>query len=254
MIIDAHAHLGFDDIFDEAFTAEELLTSQRNNGIDVTLVQPATAHDLTTVRGYHDAIAELAAAHPRRFYGIANPNPHLPDDAYELEVQRCVEKLGFRGIKLHPLAHAVNPVGRHGRRVFALASRLGVPVMVHTGSGLPWSAPSLLLPLAEAYPTLPIIVAHAGGMICAGEAGQLAERCPNVYLEPSWTGGFLVREWVNTLGAHRVLFGSDHAGNAATELAKYRTIGLTPVELSWVLGETAARLFRLSSDEKGVER
>jgi len=243
MIIDAHAHLGYDEIFDEDFTEAELLESQARNGIDVTLVQPAIVHDLPTVQRYHDDIAELTRRFPGRFYGIANPNPHLTGAAYETEVRRCVTGLGFVGIKLHPFAHAVNPTGRHGRRVFALADALQVPVIVHTGSGIPWSAPSLLGAIADAHPNLKVVVAHAGAMVLAGEAGQLAARHANVYLETSWTGGFLVREWVHQFGARRVIFGSDHADNAATELAKFRSIGLTEDELACSLGDAPAAIF-----------
>lgn len=249
MIVDAHAHLGDDEVFDVDFTADELAASQRDNGIDLTLVQPATAHHLVTVRRYHDRIAELAEEHPGRFRGIANPSPHLPDGAYEREVARCVHELHFVGVKLHPTAHAVNPLGRAGRRVFALAADLGVPVMVHTGNGIPWAAPSLLAPLAEQYPALPIVVAHGGGMVLAQEAVHLAERHANVSLECSWLGGFLARAWVRSLGASRVMFGSDHADNAATELAKFRSIGLSDEELDWCLGGTAARVFGLAARE-----
>jgi predicted TIM-barrel fold metal-dependent hydrolase len=245
VIVDAHAHLGFDEIFDEDFEEDALLESQRQHGIGVTLVQPAIVHDLLTVQRYHNAIADLTARYPGRFYGIANPNPHLPGVLYEDEVRRCVDELGFRGIKLHPFAHAVNPAGRHGRRVFDVAARLGIPVIVHTGSGIPWAAPALLEPIACAYPSLPIVVAHAGMMVLAAEASQLAARHANVYLECSWTGGFLVREWVHSLGAQRVLFGSDHADNAATELAKFQSCGLTASELDWALGGTAATVFSL---------
>jgi predicted TIM-barrel fold metal-dependent hydrolase len=248
VIVDAHAHLGNDEVFDVDFTADDLLGAQEANGIDVTLVQPATAHDLDTVRRYHDAIADLAARHPGRFAGIANPNPHLPPDAYEREVRRCVEELGFVGIKLHPTAHAVNPVGRAGRRVFALAAGLRMPVMVHTGAGIPWAAPSLLQPIAEEHPHVPLIVAHGGGMILAQEAAQLAQRHKQVYLECSWLGGFLIRSWVRSLGPERILFGSDHADNAAAELAKFRSLGLTEDELHWCLGATAARVFGLGHD------
>lgn len=243
MIIDAHAHLGFDEIFDDDFTEAALLEYQQQNGIDVTLVQPATVHDLAAVRAQHDVIADLVRRYPGRFYGIANPNPHLPGDAYAREVTRCIAELGFVGIKVHPLAHAVNPLGRHGRRAFALAAELGVPVMVHTGNGLPWAAPSLLAPLAESHPQLNIILAHAGGMICAAEATLLAEKYPNVYLELSWIAGFLISDWARSLGAQRVMFGADHTGNAATELAKYRSLGLTAEELSWVEGRSAAAVF-----------
>jgi uncharacterized protein len=253
MIVDAHAHLGDDQVFDADFTADELVASQRENGIDLTLVQPATAHDLATVQRYHDAIAELAWEHPGRFRGLANPSPHLPTGAYEGEVRRCVEELGFVGVKLHPTAHAVNPLGRAGRRVFALAADLGVPVMVHTGNGIPWAAPSLLAPLAEQYPHLPIVVAHGGGMVLGQEAGQLAERHANVTLECSWLGGFIVRAWVRSLGPERIMLGSDHADNAATELAKFRSIGLTDEELDWCLGGSAARVFGLAREALASE-
>jgi hypothetical protein len=245
MIVDAHAHLGYDEVFDEDFSEAALLESQSRNSIDVTLVQPGTMHDLAGVQRQHDAIADLLARHPGRFHGIANPNPHLPGDGYDREVRRCVGELGFVGIKMHPLAHAVNPLGRHGRRVFDLARALQVPVMVHTGAGIPWAAPSLLGPIAEGHSDLRIIVAHAGGSILAGEAGLLAARHPNVFLEPSWTGGFQVRAWVRELGADRVMFGSDHADNAEAELTKFRSAGLSEEELGWALGGTAAAVFGL---------
>lgn len=245
IVVDAHAHLGFDEVFDEDFREDALVAAQDANGISVSLVQPGSVHSLEAVQRQHDAIADLARRFPGRFYGIANPNPHLPGDEYEREVRRCVLELGFVGIKLHPLAHAVNPGGRHGCRVFAAAEELGVPVMVHTGAGIPWSAPSLLGPIARRHPQVKIIAAHAGAMILASEAANLAEEHPNVYLECSWTGGFLVRAWAERLGPERLMFGSDHADNAAAELAKLRTCGLGDERLCWVLGRTAVEVFRL---------
>lgn len=245
MIVDAHAHLGFDEAFDQEFPESELLESQRLNGIDATLVQPGTVFGLDSARRYHDAIADLCRRYPGRFRGIANPCPHLPADKYATEVRRCVRDLGFVGVKLHPMAHAANPVGRHGRRVFELAAELDIPVMVHTGAGIPWAAPSLLEGPAGQFPQVKIVLAHAGMMVLAAEAGQLAARHPNVYLECTWTGGHLVRNWVRSLGPQRVMFGSDHADNAATELAKFRSAGLSDEELDWTLGGAAADVFGL---------
>ena len=245
MTIDAHAHLGYDRVFDVDFAEEALHASQKENGIDTTIVQPAAVHDLAGVQQQHDAIADLCSRHPGRFYGVANPNPHLPDDQYETEVARCLEELGFVGIKLHPFAHAVNPGGRDGRRVFEAAAHWAVPLMVHTGTGLPWSAPALLRPLATEFSALTIVVAHGGGMLAA-EAALLAADCPNVYLECSWTGGHHVLAWTQRLGADRLLFGADHAENAATELAKLRTCGVRDQELEMILGGTAAAVYDLS--------
>jgi len=101
-------------------------------------------------------------------------------------------------------------------------------------------------PAAESHPDLPIIVAHAGGGIFAAEAGLLAARYPNVILECSWTNGFQVREWSRSTLADRLLFGSDHADNAAVELAKFRGLGLADAGLDRILGGTAARIFSLT--------
>ena len=46
-------------------------------------------------------------------------------------------------------------------------------------------------------------------------------------------------------GADRVLFGSDHARNQATELEKVRTSGISDEEIDRVLCRTAASLYRL---------
>jgi hypothetical protein len=41
------------------------------------------------------------------------------------------------------------------------------------------------------------------------------------------------------------MFGSDSGENVATELVKYRTMGLAEEELEWCLGKTAAKVFNL---------
>ncbi|MFD2612942.1 amidohydrolase family protein [Paenibacillus gansuensis] len=245
MIIDVHAHLGWDQVFDEDFTLEEQWQKHKEFGIAATILQPASCHDLETVRRQHDRIAELARNHPGSFYGMANPNPHLPQEVYEKEVRRCVEELGFVGIKIHTFAHAVHPNGRAGRNVFRLARQLGVPVMVHTGAGIPFANPSNLLEPAEDFPDVPIVMAHCGMMIMSGEAGQALKMRANLYADITWTAGFNLRHWADEIGANRFLFGTDHADNTGTELAKVRTCGLTAEQQEWILHKTAASLYRL---------
>src|SRR5207244_908216 len=104
-IIDVHSHLGYDEIFELDFPAEALVRNQELNHVDITIVQPALTVQLATAQRLHDAIAELAEGHPGRFYGMADPNPHLTEAEYRREVTRCIRDLGFVGIKLHTLAH-----------------------------------------------------------------------------------------------------------------------------------------------------
>jgi predicted TIM-barrel fold metal-dependent hydrolase len=245
MVIDVHCHLGWDHTFDRDFTADALLRKHEECGVDISIVQPGTCHDLESVGGQHDAIAQLSAAHPGRFYGMANPSPHLPAHAYEAELTRCVRELEFIAVKLHPLAHGCSPGSRDGRKVFSLADRLEIPVMVHTGPGIPFANPANLIALAQAFPRLKIILAHSGFMITPGDAFTVLQLCPNVTADLSWTAGFLVQQWVKELGPRRFMLASDHADNCAAELAKLRGCGLSPEELDWILGGTASEVFGL---------
>lgn len=246
MIVDAHTHLGYDYVFEEDFTLEKLLANMEKNSIDISIVQPGTAIDLKTDVKQHNSIADLSKMMPGRIFGMANPNPHLPPKQYFKELQRCVNELGFVGVKLHPLAHAVNPLNSAGFRVFETALDLGITVMVHTGIGVPWALPSALIPIAIKFSDLKIVLAHSGSAIYSSEATLAAELCPNIYLETSWLPSTTIHSFCKTLGANRLMFGSDHGENAASELAKYRTINLADEELEWCLGKTAAKAFNIT--------
>lgn len=245
MIIDVHSHLGYDRVFDVNFKEEYQWEKIKQFGVDMTILQPAAVHTLDEVIVLHDAIAALCKQHPDKFAGMANPNPHLKDKDYEKEVRRCIEELGFVGIKVHPQAHGVNPAGRDGMKVFALANELKVPVMIHTGTGIQFANPVNAIPVAQKYQDLPIILAHCGMMIMANEAFLAMETCGNIYGDISWTGGFLIHDWVRHFGAHRLMFATDHADNCGAELNKIRTIGLTEDEQNWIFAKTALEVFKL---------
>ncbi len=245
MIIDVHAHLGLDQVFDGDISEAQLVEYQEKNSIDLSIVQPCIAHDLDTVKGYHDRIAELAAKYPGKFKGMANPNPHLQGGVYEKEVRRCVEELKFIGLKIHPAGHAVDLAAADGQKAAATAYEMGLPLMVHTGVGLPWAAPAAIRPVAKKYPELKIIAAHAGMFIFSGEAGQLAADHDNVYLELTWTPGIMIKSWTNHLGADRLMFASDIPANAAEELFKVRNCGIDQVQQEMILAGTAKQVYSL---------
>ncbi|MFB0523581.1 MAG: amidohydrolase family protein [Candidatus Bathyarchaeia archaeon] len=245
MIVDAHTHLGYDYVFEEDFTLDDLKTNMEKNRVDVSIVQPGTVLDLKTVVEQHNAIADLSKKMPGRIFGMANPNPHLPREQYCKELERCVSDQGFLGVKMQTLGHGVDPGKSAGRKVFQAALDLGVPVMVHTGTGIPWSLPSASIPIAKDFPDLQIVLAHSGGSMFAGEAALAAQLCSNIYLEASWLPGFMISGFCKSLGAERIMFGSDHGDNVAAELAKFGAIGLTDKELEWCLGKTAAKVFKI---------
>ncbi len=243
MIIDAHMHLGDCRVFDLNVTEDELLRSMDKNKVDVSVVQPFPG--ASDAAGVHKRIWRLAKRHPGRIYGMASVNPHLPKPKYADEVTRCVESYGFVAVKLHTIGHAVMPLGSDAGTVFETAAKLEIPVMVHTGMGLPFAAPSLVIPRAQEYPKLRIILGHAGFVISTPDAYVAAKECPNLYLEPSWCMKEAIGWLAQDLGADRVMLGSDLPGNTHVELEKVRGLGLSKKDEEKVLGGTAARVFKL---------
>lgn len=242
MIIDAHSHLGYSQIFSAGVTEEQLLATMTTNGIDASLVMPAAGAEPVAT---HDAIAELSQSQPNRIFGMVSMTPLIGREAYQHEARRCVHEFDFKAIKLHPQAHAVSPSLEVSDVVFETAAELGVPVMVHTGTGAPFALPSLLIRRAREYPDLKIVLAHAGFAVYSEEALIAAEVCENIYLEPTWCIAGDIRRMVKTLGPERVMFGGDLPSNVPVELVKYRTLDLTEAEREWCLWRTTREVFNL---------
>ena len=243
IIVDSHIHLGKCRVFEAEIRQEELLKAMRENNIEKAIVQPFPgAPDAIEV---HNQIARLSREHPGKIYGVVSMNPHVGEEKYAREAIRCVKELGFVGLKLHTIGHAVNPLSEDGDLVFRIAAKLNVPVQVHTGLGIPFASPSLCIPCARKYPNLPIIITHAGFAILTDEAYVVAKECDNVFIETSWSISDKIKWLVDELGADRVMFGSDSLTNIPVELAKYRAIGLNEDQLERVLGKTAIKVFSL---------
>lgn len=57
MVIDVHAHLGLDRVFDEIRTEDELIASMAKNHVDATIVQNMTGTiDMESIRADNDRI------------------------------------------------------------------------------------------------------------------------------------------------------------------------------------------------------
>jgi len=248
MIINAHAHIGESRVFDHTFSEQELVEGMEKYGVDVSIVQPLQGPK--GYRMYHDQIAEAAARHAGRIFGMTAHSPHIDRDEYFAEVERCVKQLGFVAMKLHPLEMAVNPTSVDGGVAFEAAQEFQVPLMIHTGPGEPFANPTNVVPRAQQYSNVDIILAHAGLVMCTPEATLAAELCDNIYLEPSWCSGPHIGEMIAKLGSHRVMMGSDWTINLPVELLKIDLLELNEKDKSCVLGGTALKVFRLEDKLK----
>jgi len=244
LLVDAHCHLGRSVVSGVEIDEATLLGTMAANGIGVAMTMPQPHQGLDVVP-VHDRIARCAEANPGVIYGMVNLSPRLDEGDYRAEIMRCIRGFGFRAIKLDPSVSALPINHPRCEIVFATAQELGVPVIIHTGLGVPNALPALAIPPALKYPDVTVVLAHAGFAVFAEEAIVAAQVCPNIVLEPSWCASYQVAAMVRAVGAARVMFGSDHPSNVVSELAKLRAIGLDDGQLIQVLGGTARRVFGL---------
>lgn len=242
-IFDAHAHLGYDVVFDTEVGEDKLLETYRDYGIDGALVQPFLPRPyLEDTRAIHDRIDALTKAYPGRFYGMISICPHLYPQVVEEECARCVRQLGFKGVKIATTAQGVNPSGKSGMHIFEIAQALGIPVMVHTGGG-DFGAPHALEKPAQTFTQVPIVIAHGGGADGVDETIRLAKTYDNVFVEPSWINLLSMEKFANALGAGKIMYSSDMPQNTPAQLAILNAVFQSEKDREMVFFGTAARVF-----------
>lgn len=211
--------------------------------------------------------AQIVANAPR-LVGFCSANPLR--DAAIAELDRCLSLPGMSGIKLHFGNGGISlrnsdHLGRV-QRVFALAERRRVPVLVHMRArgGTDYGAEDARLFLEKVVPMAPsveVIVAHLGATspgyvsqndeVMAVLAEAVRRKDPsirNLYVDPSANvtaditpaDAALVARRMREFGLRRILYGSDLSapgGSIAAGWEIFRTkLPLTEAELRTIAG------------------
>lgn len=251
MIIDIHAHLGCDVVFDEEQSECQLISSYNEYNIDAAIVQPYICRPyVEDTQKIHDRIYELTKNNEKRFWGMASINPHFRPEDYDKEAERCIKKLGFVGLKITPIAHAAHPSSKDAFHVFEVARWLNVPVMIHTGAGVPFSDPISVVKAVENFRDVPVVLAHAGSEMHNQQATYIAKKYENVYLEPSWVGVIGVENMIKQVGCSKIMFSSDSINNIPVELAKYKSLIKNDDDLERVFSLNAISFYKLNVSSK----
>lgn len=167
----------------------------------------------------NDVTAEYARAHPKKVEGWASINPG-EDGALE-ELERCVEDLGLKGVKLGPAYQHWDPRDEQYFPFFKRCEELGLPTIFHQGTTFPSTArieygkPLQLEPIAMRFPKLRIIIAHLGHP-WEDDVVALIRKAPNVWADNSACHYRPWRYWGALVAAmeygvsHKILFGTDY--------------------------------------------
>ena len=243
MVIDVHTHIPTH--FDAVPASEESYNSVMRPDVSVRLnnsfgdyfedmkpvdkaiafgvaINPSGSEDdMGVMRGQretNDTAAALARTYPDKVIGFMSVHPGASDIMEELE--RCVDDLGLKGIKLAPNYQNFEPLGKDARRVYEFAERRGLPIVFHQGTApmraapLMYAHPLVMDELAIAFPDLKVVMAHMAHP-WHEDCIAVIRKHPNVYADVSgqfyrpwqmYNGMRLAYEWSVM---HKLLFASD---------------------------------------------
>ena len=238
VVVDCHCHVGVGHEYRQ--TPDELLGEMDRYAVDRAVICPVDRCIAVDNREGNDFVLDAARAHPSRFYAFATANPWYGDRAVR-ELRRAIGE-GARGIKLHPPLQGFLLCDELVYPLADVAEDLDVPMFFHTGTPA-FSLPLQLAELALRFPKVSFIMGHMGSTDFKMEATPAALQADNIYLDTSWILPDLVTHAVATVGAERVLFGSDSPlSSLRIEMGCRSAAKLTSSERAKVMGGNILRL------------
>jgi predicted TIM-barrel fold metal-dependent hydrolase len=205
-IIDTHAHLG-DWMFPiPSVSPEKLLSYMDFYQIEHSVISSSSAICYDFMAGNRELLESIKQY--SRLWGYIVLNPHYLEESFE-ELEKYHDESKFVGLKFHPEQQAYRLNGKNAIKLLKHISdtRAELPILIHTfGKELVQNIGEI----AALFPNLKIIMAHMGGDIWQ-EGIDMASYYANVYLDPccSFADADKIKTAVKTLGAERILLGSD---------------------------------------------
>lgn len=238
-------------------TSQEILEQMKQVGVKNALVFGFPWRDQGLCSVHNDYIAELMNSSDSKLSGLGCVSPASGPKGLR-EAARCLE-MGLKGIGEIALYHARTSLFSNFFMSLAeLLSYHGLPLVLHVtecvGHHYPGKDRTDLEELYRwilAHQELNLVLAHWGGGILFYELMPEVRRAfQRVYYDTA-ASPFLYRPEiykvaVQILGSGKVMFGSDFPLiNPARYLRELEAIGLPKKALKGILGENAARLWKI---------
>lgn len=244
MIIDCHNHVGEPWGTKDRQTPDELLEKMDRAGIDMAVIFGFKYENYDNEYTY-----KAVKAHPDRFIGFAEIAPWRHPNYAEI-VKSDIEKYGFKGIKIHAMAHSfkMSSVGVL-KPIFEVAREKKIPIIAYSGDEL-YATPIAFRYIAAEFPDVPIIMAHSGFMQNTPEAIMVAKEFKNIYLEHASgiSGGIM--ESLKEIGAERILMGTDTPyWDFEVQMKKIEVAVPDLKDRGKIIGENIAKLLELQRNE-----
>jgi predicted TIM-barrel fold metal-dependent hydrolase len=195
----------------------------------------------------NDFIAENVRQHPTRFFGLA-VLPFNTSDSMLKELDRCIHKLGMKGVLLYSNLDGHFPDEEPFQPLFAVAEQQGIPILLHpacpvtyqqtkgyemaAGIGLMFDTTIALCRLIlsgtlERHPNLKLVCPHVGGALpylvgrvdhqtmVLKRGNENIRKAPSQYLRQVWLDtvtpiGLAIQYAHEFSGPDKLLYSSDH--------------------------------------------
>ena len=241
-------------------TIEDYIAKMDRSGIERSLLIAVRCGDLA-VRGSFELpyarVAEVCAAHPDRFSGLAGIDPFRGMQGLR-DLEAAVKQHGFVGAHLYPHWFGLAPDDAKYYPYYAKCCELDIPIMMQVGQNLVYSRerrlPSVGRPIcldkvAIDFPELKLLGIHIG-VPWTDEMIAMAWKHENVFIgvdayAPKHWPKQLVR-YLDSYGRDKVLFGTDwpviDPERAVKEIDELK---LRPQTMQKLMRDNALRVFRL---------
>lgn len=210
-IVDCHCHQGpwFNFYFPEAGIGE-MIQDADIFGIDKLCVAPHASFSCDFKLGNRQVFDSILK-YPDRVFGLLAINGNKPGEIRE-EFDRYYGILQFVGLKIHPSVHKYSISGENYFVAFEEVKKRGGYVLTHTWDDCPYASNDLCEAAIRAFPDVPFILAHAGGIsIGVDKAIKLVNKYENAFID---TSGFefsdtWIEDIISRIDNTKVFFGSD---------------------------------------------
>ena len=231
----------------------------------------------------HNFIGGIIKAYPSRFFGLATL-PLQDAAASRKELDRCVDKLGFRGILLYSNLAKQFPDEPQFRWLFKRAEEMDIPILLHpaypmtydavkgyymvAGLGLMFDttialARIILAGILDEAPKLKLLCPHVGGTLpyligridhqtqVLGRGADHIKKPPSEYLRQIYLDAVSpiplgVQYGLDFVGEDQLLYASDHPWVDPKLIIKnVESLGLGDATKTKIYRDNARRLFKL---------
>ncbi len=243
-IVDVHMHLGPYFQFHIAHSdAPGMIAEMDRLGIRQGWISAHAAIEGDAALG-NDDVAATVHEYPDRFVGYVVVDPNYPEEIAR-ELERLLAQPEFTCIKLHP-GLACYPIdGPNYEPVWAIAKERNCPVLTHAWTGDPYCGPGPIRRLLAKHPGVRLIFGHALYFATVKEAIEVAADYENLILDVTTSNHAygMIEYAVNTVGADRIVFGSDMPFiSAAGAVGKVLYACISDADKAKILGGNARRL------------